>query len=90
MPAKIRPRAVPATLVASAVIVVLVWAAVLASSGAEAASDVGCGDTITTDTTLHHNLVNCPNNGHRHRRRQRHPRSELPHDRWRRDPGRRL
>ena len=22
-----------------------------------------CGDTITTDTTLHHNLVNCPNNG---------------------------
>ena len=63
MPAKIRPRAVPATLVASAVIVVLVWAAVLASSGAEAASDVGCGDTITTDTTLDHNLVNCPNNG---------------------------
>ena len=24
---------------------------------------MGCGDTITTDTTLHHNLVNCPNNG---------------------------
>jgi parallel beta-helix repeat protein len=24
---------------------------------------VSCGDTITTDTTLHHNLVNCPNNG---------------------------
>jgi len=22
-----------------------------------------CGDTITTDVTLHHNLVNCPNNG---------------------------
>jgi parallel beta-helix repeat protein len=22
-----------------------------------------CGDTITTDTTLHHNLVNCPDNG---------------------------
>ena len=42
---------------------VLVWAAVVAFSGAEAASEVGCGDTITTDTTLHHNLVNCPNNG---------------------------
>jgi len=63
MPAKIRPRAVPGTLVASAVTVVLVWTAVLASSGAEAASNVSCGDTITTDTTLHHNLVNCPNNG---------------------------
>jgi hypothetical protein len=24
---------------------------------------VNCGETITTDTTLHHNLVNCPNNG---------------------------
>jgi parallel beta-helix repeat protein len=38
-------------------------AALLESSGAEAASNVSCGDTITTDTTLHHNLVNCPNNG---------------------------
>jgi hypothetical protein len=24
---------------------------------------LSCGDTITTDATLHHNLVNCPNNG---------------------------
>jgi hypothetical protein len=24
---------------------------------------VGCGDTITTDTTLESDLVNCPNNG---------------------------
>jgi parallel beta-helix repeat protein len=29
---------------------------------AEAAKQVHCGDTITTDTTLHHNL-HCPNNG---------------------------
>jgi parallel beta-helix repeat protein len=43
--------------------VVLVLAGVVALSGAEAASNVGCGDTITTDATLHHNLVNCPNNG---------------------------
>src|SRR5213596_2851923 len=30
---------------------------------AAAAEQPKCGDTITTDTTLHHNLVNCPNNG---------------------------
>src|SRR5919204_2688429 len=29
----------------------------------EAAKPVQCGDTITTDTTLHHNLVNCPHDG---------------------------
>jgi hypothetical protein len=28
-----------------------------------AAKQVKCGDTITTDTTLHADLVNCPNNG---------------------------
>ena len=33
------------------------------SAGQASASPVSCGDTITTDTTLHHNLVNCPNNG---------------------------
>ena len=42
---------------------ILVLAGVVALSGAEAASRVSCGDTITTDATLHHNLVNCPNNG---------------------------
>ena len=42
---------------------ILVLAGVVALSGAEAASNVSCGDTITTDTTLDHNLVNCPNNG---------------------------
>ena len=31
--------------------------------GVEAAKQVHCGDAITTDVTLHHNLVNCPNNG---------------------------
>src|SRR6476646_4860208 len=63
MPAKIRPAAVLATLVGLAVAVILVLAGVVASSGAEAASNVSCGDTITTDATLHHNLVNCANNG---------------------------
>src|SRR4051794_27225861 len=63
MPAKIRPQAVPATLVGLAVVVILLLGGVVALSGAEAASSVSCGDTITTDTTLHRNLVNCPNNG---------------------------
>ena len=63
MPAKIRPAAVHATLVGLAAMVILVLAGVLALSGAEAASNVSCGETITTDTTLHHNLVNCTNNG---------------------------
>jgi parallel beta-helix repeat protein len=32
-------------------------------SGQALASHVSCGDTITTDTTLDSDLVNCPNNG---------------------------
>jgi hypothetical protein len=63
MPAKIRPAAVVVMLVGLAVIVTAVLASVLALSGAEAASNVSCGDTITTDTTLHRNLTNCANNG---------------------------
>ena len=63
MPAKIRPAAVPAALVGLAAVAILVLAGVVALSGAEAASKVSCGDTITTDTTLHRNLLNCPNNG---------------------------
>jgi parallel beta-helix repeat protein len=63
MPTKIHPQAVPATLVGLAVTVTLVLAGVVALSGAEAASNVSCGDTITADVTLHRNLVNCPNNG---------------------------
>jgi len=44
-----------------AVVAVLVY---LASGGAAAAvKQPNCGDTITTDVTLHHNLANCPNNG---------------------------
>jgi hypothetical protein len=33
------------------------------SEGRAAASDVSCGDRITTDTELDSNLVDCPNNG---------------------------
>jgi parallel beta-helix repeat protein len=59
MPAKPR-HAAPATL---AVILSLAVAGFVALTGAQAAKQPKCGDTITTDTTLHKNLVNCPNNG---------------------------
>src|SRR4051794_16370983 len=64
MQAKPRLHAAPATFVSLAVILALAIAGVVALSGAEAASNQpSCGDTITTDVTLHHNLVNCPNKG---------------------------
>src|SRR5215211_9354814 len=46
-------------------ILVFAVAGLVALSGAEAAAvqQVNCGDTITTDTTLHKDLVDCPNNG---------------------------
>ena len=48
----------------SVAILTLAVAGVMAFSGSPAhAANVSCGDTITTDTTLHHDLVNCPNNG---------------------------
>ena len=64
MPGQDSPRGGPrATLGGLAAIVILALAGVCRSSGAEAASNVSCGDTITADMTLHRNLVNCPNNG---------------------------
>jgi parallel beta-helix repeat protein len=48
----------PAVILALAVVGVIVF-----SGGAAHAANVNCGDTITTDTTLHKDLVNCPNNG---------------------------
>src|SRR5829696_5996918 len=64
MPTKLRLHAAPATLVSLAVILALAVAGVMALSGAEAANtQPKCGDHITADTTLHHDLVNCPNNG---------------------------
>src|SRR5215216_2645854 len=64
MPTKLRLHAAPATLVSLAVILALAVAGVMALSGAEAANtQPKCGDHITADTTLHHDLVNCLNNG---------------------------
>src|SRR6478735_1632289 len=77
MPAKVRLHAAPATVVSLAVILALGAAGLVALSSpstarslgsrtqrrAEAANQPHCGDTITADTTLHKDLVNCPNNG---------------------------
>ena len=65
MSAKLRLHAAPGTLVSLAVVLALAVAGLVALSGAEAAAvqQVNCGDTITTDTTLHKDLVDCPNNG---------------------------
>ena len=64
MSARLRPYAPPMRLVSLAVILAVAVVALLALSGAEAANkQPRCGDTITADTTLHKDLVNCPNNG---------------------------
>jgi len=65
MPAKLRVRAAPATLVSLAAILALAVAGPVALTGAEAAGQgqPQCGDTIKKDTTLHEDLVNCPNHG---------------------------
>ena len=65
MQAKPRLHAASATLVSLALVLALAVGGVVALPGGKAAAvqQVSCGDTITTDTTLHHNLLNCPNNG---------------------------
>jgi parallel beta-helix repeat protein len=54
-----------AALVSLTVILALAVAGVVVLGGGKAAAvqQPSCGDTITTDTTLHRDLVNCPNNG---------------------------
>ena len=65
MQAKLRLHAAPATFASLAVVLALAVAGVIVLGGGKAAAvqQLSCGDTITTDATLHHNLVNCPNNG---------------------------
>jgi parallel beta-helix repeat protein len=64
MPTKPRLRATPATLGSLAAVVALAMVGVIALSGSQArASHVSCGDTITADTTLDSDLVDCPSNG---------------------------
>ena len=64
MPANLRPYAAAPTLVSLAVLVAFaVVGATAASGGGAVASQVSCGERITADTTLQHDLVNCPNHG---------------------------
>jgi parallel beta-helix repeat protein len=65
MPTQLRLHAAPATFASLAAVLALtvVGVAVLGAGKAAAVQQLSCGDTITTDATLHHDLVNCPNNG---------------------------
>src|SRR4051794_13182475 len=64
MSARLRLYPAPVTLPSLAVILALAVVGVIAFGGSAAhAVTVSCGDTITSDTTLHKDLVNCPNNG---------------------------
>jgi hypothetical protein len=54
----------PKAAVSRLLVLALVVAGVtILGAGSALASHVRCGDTITTDTTLDSDLVNCPNNG---------------------------
>ena len=55
------PRSVPRPTILA--ITALVGAIFALAPGAAQAADPACGDTITTDTTLHADLVNCPGDG---------------------------
>ena len=64
MSAKLRYHAAPATLVLLAVVLALTVLGLLRLNGAEAAkTQPNCGETITGDTTVDSDLVDCPNNG---------------------------
>jgi parallel beta-helix repeat protein len=56
---------VAATLVSLTVLLTTAVVALVAFGGsrATAAQGLSCGDRITADATLHHDLVDCPNNG---------------------------
>src|SRR5215211_9424438 len=62
MPAKLRLRAVP-TMISAAVLALGIVGLVVLNDAEAAGKPPGCGDTITTDTSLHKDLVDCPNNG---------------------------
>lgn len=59
----LKPRAASAKLAVLALVVALWMGGEILGSTPALAVHVGCGDTITTDTTLDSDLVDCPNNG---------------------------
>jgi parallel beta-helix repeat protein len=65
MQSTLRLRVAPATFASLAAILALAVVGVIVLGGGKAAAvqQPSCGDTITTDITLHRDLVNCPNNG---------------------------
>src|SRR6266496_3417692 len=64
MSARFRLHATAAKLLTLAAILALAVVVLLALAGAKAAGQgqPQCGDTITADTTLHHDLIDCPEN----------------------------
>ncbi len=91
MPAKLRRHAAPATFLSLAVILAFAVVALVALSGAAGrrqAAEVRRHDHRRHDPPQGPRQL--PQQRHRDRRRQRHPRPERPHDRRRRDPGCRL
>jgi parallel beta-helix repeat protein len=64
VPAKPHLRAARIAVVSFGAALALTVIAVMALSRADAAAkQLSCGDTITTDTTLESDLIDCPNNG---------------------------
>jgi hypothetical protein len=61
---RVSARPSPKTVDSRAMVLALVVAGFsVVGAGQSLARHVGCGDTITTDTTLESDLVDCPNNG---------------------------
>jgi parallel beta-helix repeat protein len=63
MPGAHRPRAYPARLASLGLIAVLGLAGIVVGGESAFARPLACGDTITADTTLDSDLIDCPNNG---------------------------
>ena len=61
--ATLRPHRVSATLASFALVVALSVAGAVLGGSQALAGPVRCGDTITADTTLAADLLDCPNNG---------------------------
>jgi parallel beta-helix repeat protein len=61
--ATLRPHGFSATLASLALVVTLTVAGAVVGVSQALAGPVRCGDTITTDTTLDNDLIDCPNNG---------------------------